>query len=200
MALSTFNLTAVPVKFVAIPALAIFAAGTGALAAYVTAPVPALATTIEQKAEVTQVAALPNAPVPAAATEQATQTEQAKPQVKRSCAEQTWPYIDNRCIAGTVPDRNVRVVSAKSDDALPRAAASAQLVTSDTVLRGPGVAPEVDGPAIAKPSKPEKSKQARKRDRNDAQRSYSAFSVPSADGMRPVIVVRPLRINEASRY
>ena len=38
MTLSTFNLAAIPVKFVAIPVLAVFAAGTGALAAYVSGP------------------------------------------------------------------------------------------------------------------------------------------------------------------
>lgn len=194
MSLARFNLT-IPVKFVAVPALAIFAVGTGAVAAYVTAPTPAISASA---AAPMQVAALPTIASPAApaTAEPADQTEQAKPQpaTKRPCAEQTWPYIDNRCIAGSAPDRKVRVVSTKPDDAMPRASASRTLVTSDTVLRGPGVAPEFDGPAVAKKS--EKRKQARKRDRSEDRRTYSAYSVPSASGsMRPVIVVRPLSMS-----
>lgn len=195
MALSRFNLAAVPVKFVAIPALAIFAAGTGAFAAYVTGPTPAISAPAK-----TTVAALPEAAPAPAAVEQTEKAERAKPAAKRSCSEQTWPYIENRCIAGSEP-RKVRVVSTKPDETVPRVAASGTLVTSDTVLRGTGVAPEFNGPAIAKAAKPEKSRQARKRDRNDSRRAYSEYSVPSANGTRPVIVVRPLRIDaDASRY
>ena len=157
------------------------------------APTPAIS------ASANTVAALPVAAPSPVASEQTEQVERVKPETKRSCSEQTWPYIDNRCISrGNEPVRNVRVVSARADNSLPLAAASGTLVTSDTVLRGPGVAPEVDGPAIAKKS--EKRKQARKRDRNNDQRSYSAYSVPSANGLKPVIVVRPLRINADARY
>jgi len=53
MALATLNL-AFPVKFVAIPVLAGLAAGTGAVAAYVTAPVPSVTASAA-----TTVAALP---------------------------------------------------------------------------------------------------------------------------------------------
>src|SRR5437762_8987319 len=128
------NLAAVPVKFVAIPVLAGLAAGTGALGAYVAAPTVAASAT-------TTVAALPssNATAPVA-SEQATP---AKPDAKPSCEKQTWPYLDNRCLARIDPARKVRLVAAPRDGDATPAAAPADLVTSDTVLRGPDVAPEV---------------------------------------------------------
>src|SRR5205085_6115017 len=87
MALTTFNLAAIPVKFVAVPVLAGLAAGTGAVAAYVTAPTPA------PKEQAAVVAALPAPSITPAVTEQAAP---AKPNKKKSCEEQTWPYIQNR--------------------------------------------------------------------------------------------------------
>src|SRR4051812_21699853 len=100
-----FNLAAVPVKFVAIPVLAGLAAGTGALGAYVVSPSAATS------APRMTVAALPSAPAAAttpAATEQA--TTPAKPAAKPSCEQQTWPYLDGRCIGRSNETRNVRVV------------------------------------------------------------------------------------------
>jgi hypothetical protein len=147
------NLAALPLKFVAVPILAGLAAGTGALAAYVTGPTPAISASGG-----TQVAALPSttmtAPAPEVPTGQATP---AKPDAKLSCERQTWPYLDNRCIAGgNEAGRNVRLVTApRAGDAAPRAA-TAILVTSNTVLRGPGVAPEVNGQP-ERPSPPAKS-------------------------------------------
>ncbi len=125
------NLAALPVKFVAVPILAGLAAGTGAVAAYVTGPTPAISASAG-----TQVAALPSISMPAAApmaTDQAT-----KPEARPSCEKQTWPYLDNRCIArGNEAGRNVRfVVAPRAGEAAPPAA-TATLVTSDTVLRGP---------------------------------------------------------------
>jgi hypothetical protein len=146
------NLAALPLKFVAVPILAGLAAGTGAVAAYVTGPTPAISASAG-----TQVAALPStsmAPTASAVTDQATP---AKPEARPSCERQTWPYLDNRCIAGgNEAGRNVRLVTApRAGDAAPRAA-TGTLVTSDTVLRGPGVAPEVnDQPG--RPSPPAKS-------------------------------------------
>ncbi len=178
------NLAAFPVKFVAIPVLAGLAAGTGAVAAYVAGPTPA----ISASAETTVVAALPSTPAaPAApiATEQATP---AKPGAKPSCEKQTWPYLDNRCIAGGNDTRKVRVVVApRAGDAAPPAA-TAQLVTSDTVLRGPGVAPELKEQPVAKPAKRSETRGQRKRDVTIRE----VYSVPSGKRTTPVIVVRPL--------
>ena len=199
------NLAAIPVKFVAIPVLAGLAAGTGAVASYVASPTPAVSAPAG-----TQVAALPQtsaAPVVPVAIEQATP---AKPETKPSCEKQTWPYLDNRCITRSNEGaRNVRVVMApRAGEATPAPAATAGLVTSDTVLRGPGVAPEANEQPIAK--KPGKrSETRRQRDRGVAvrdagardgfKRVYSVYSVPSAESItRPVIVVRPLPLNTYS--
>ena len=186
MALTTWNLAALPVKF-AIPVFVGLAAGTGAVAAYVSGPTPAISASAG-----TQVAALPSAttaPAPAVATEQAAP---AKPEAKPSCEKQTWPYLDNRCIArGSDPARKVRlVVAPRAGEAAPPAA-SANLVTSDTVLRGPGVAPEANEQPVVKKT-PKRSETRRSRDRNEFQRVYSVYSVP-AGSTKPVIVVRPLR-------
>jgi len=188
MALSSFSL-AVPMKLVAVPVLVGFAAGTGAFAAYVTGPTPAVSALAQ-----TTVAALPAAsPAPApVATEQATP---AKPDAKPSCEKQTWPYLDNRCIArGNAPGRKVRFVMApRNGDAAPNAAAP-DLVSSDTVLRGQGVAPEAEQPAVKKATK-----RSEKRQRGDEyRRAYSVYSVPSARGAKPVIVVHPMRLNAYS--
>jgi hypothetical protein len=191
------NLAALPVKFAAVPILASLAAGTGAVAAYVAGPTPAISASAG-----TQVAALPStttAPAPAVTTEQAAS---AKPDAKLSCERQTWPYLDNRCIArGNEAGRNVRVVLApRAGEAAP--AATASLVTSDTVLRGQGVAPEVnDRPAMKKPSKRSDTRRPRNREaanRDGFSRVYSVYSVPSGESTRPVIVVRPLRLSAES--
>lgn len=200
MALATFNLAAIPLKYVALPLVAGFAAGTGALAAYVTTPAPAA------KEPVAIVAALPAA---SASPTSATTSEQTIPKAnkKPSCEEQTWPYIDNRCIArksdGVV--RTVRfVMPAREGDGGVASGTGPKLVTSDGVLRGPGVAPEIDVPK-AKPAVPVAKKAARRSDlrqqqgRDEFRRAYSVYSVPSADSStKPVIVVRPLRVNQYS--
>jgi hypothetical protein len=200
MALTTFNLAAIPVKFVAVPVLAGLAAGTGAVAAYVAGPTPAPAP-MEQAAVV---AALPTPSTTPAVTEQAAPS---KPNKKKSCEEQTWPYIENRCIVRNdgAAARDVRLVTASREGESGLSSAPApNLVTSDGVLRGPGVAPEADAP-VAKPPVPTVKKAMRHSDsrhqrqgRDDFRRVYSVYSVPSADSTKPVIVVRPLRLNEYS--
>lgn len=203
-----FNLAAIPLKYVAFPVVAGLAAGTGALAAYVTTPTAPAA-----KEPAAIVAALPAAstaaaPAAAAATEQITP---AKPAKKLSCEEQTWPYIDNRCIArkgdkGAGPARAVRMVMAPRDDGSVASGNGPKLVTSDGVLRGPGVAPEAADAPKAKPATPAVKKAMKRADRqqgrDDFRRTYSVYSVPSsAEGTRPVIVVRPARIEQySSRY
>jgi hypothetical protein len=194
----TFNLAAIPLKLVGFPIIAGLAAGTGALAAYVTTPASAPAAT----EPVAVVAALPSAPAtaPAVTTEQIAPAKAKKP----SCEHQTWPYIDNRCIArsGAAP-RNVRVVMApRDDDGSMASGKGPKLVTSDGVLRGPGVAPEADAPK-AKPATPTIKKSARREarqrpQRNEFRRVYSVYSVPAADSTKPVIVVRPMNIEQYS--
>jgi hypothetical protein len=148
------NLAALPVKFVAVPILAGLAAGTGAVAAYVAGPTTAVSASAQ-----TTVAALPSSSISNASVT-SEQTTPAKPSAKPSCERQTWPYLDNRCIArGNEAGRNVRfVVAPRAGGAAPRAA-TAILVTSDTVLRGPGVAPEANG----QPERPSPSAKSARR-------------------------------------
>lgn len=192
MALATMNLAALPLKFVAIPVLVGLAAGTGAFAAYVTGPAPAISSSLE-----TTVAALPAAsaaPVPVA-----TDQTPARPSKKPSCEQQTWPYIENRCIVrkGSEPGHQVRLVMApRKGDAGLSSSAAPNLITSDGVLRGPGVAPEADAPPTVK--KPPRHSAMQRSARNEIRRTYSAYAVPSAGSTKPVIVVRPLRVNAYS--
>ena len=200
MALS-FDLAAIPLKYVALPVVAGLAAGTGTLAAYVTSPVPA----VVAKEPAAIVAALPVNAIPSTSTVTTEQITPVKPAKKLSCEEQTWPYIDNRCIArkGDEPARTVRVVTAPRDeDGGAASGKGPRLITSDGVLRGPGVAPEVDGPK-AKPVAPTSKKaarrsEARRQGGDDYRRVYSVYSVPSAGGSNPVIVVRPMRVEQYS--
>ena len=198
-----FNLAAIPLKYVAFPVVVGLAAGTGALAAYVTT---GSAPAAKEPAAI--VAALPapsSALAPLAVTTE--QITPAKPAKKLSCEEQTWPYIDNRCIArkgeqGAEPARAVRLVMPPREEGGIVRGAGPKLITSDGVLRGPGVAPEVDGPN-AKPVTPAVKKAVKRSDRRQGREdSRRVYSVPSADGgTKPVIIVRPLRIEQySSRY
>src|SRR5215213_3478315 len=202
------TLAAVPMKFVAIPVLAGLAAGTGALAAYVTGPTSTPA--ISASAGPT-VAALPQtstAPVTLAPVMPLLATP-AKAEAKPSCEQQTWPYLDSRCIARSGDSaRKIRVVMApRAGEAAPPAA-TANLITSDTVLRGPGVAPEAnDQLAIKKPAKRSDPRRQRSREaairqessRDGFKRVYSVYSVPSGESStKPVIVVRPLPLDTYS--
>jgi hypothetical protein len=200
----TFDLAAIPLKLVAFPVVVGLAAGTGALAAYVTTP----ASTPVAKETAAVIAALPATPtaaVPAAAADQITPAKAIK---KPSCEQQTWPYIDNRCIArkgdkGGAAPRSVRLVMApRDDDGSVASGKGPQLITSDGVLRGPRVAPEADAPK-AKPVAPVVKKVMRRTDsrrpRSDEfRRVYSVYTVPSAGSSKPVIVVRPARVEQYS--
>src|ERR1051326_9085296 len=60
------------------------------------------------------------------------------------CGAQTWPYIDNRCVAaGTHEKRKVRVVMA------PRDGVSA--AASETSAAAPAAMPKMDAPTPAAP-------------------------------------------------
>jgi hypothetical protein len=176
MALTALNIAALPV-------IAGLMAGTGAMGAYVIGPT------------FTPASASVSAPVDAAAS---------APQVK-PCEQQTWPYIENRCVAtGVQQNRTVRLVMAPreggSDVApavapkmdAPAPAAAEKLVTRDTVGRSLETAP----PAAT----PQASRRAEKRRvREERKLARQAYQVPSeANGRRdtrPVIVVRPLRLD-----
>ena len=184
-----FNLAAIPLKF-AVPVLAGLAAGTGAVGAYVATPTTTAPITV---------AALPSTSAATApvASEQAAPSQ--KPEAKPSCEQQTWPYLDNRCLARIDANRKVRLVAAPRDGEATPTDAPAALVTSDTVLRGPDVAPEVkEQPA---PKKPTKRSAKPQQNRDGFKRVYSVYSVPSGESTKPVIVVRPLPLNTySSRY
>jgi hypothetical protein len=172
----TFDLAAVPMKLVAFPVIAGLAAGTGTLAAYLVEPA------LAAKEPVQIVAAVPMTATPAT-TEQATPV--VKPAAKRSCEQQTWPYIENRCVASAGKgdkERHVRfVVASRESDT---AARERELVSSDGVLRGPGVAPEAND----QPVKKEKRSEARRH--RDWRRQTTAYSGRT----QPLIVVRPLGV------
>lgn len=168
----------IPAKLAALPVVAGVAIGTAAGASFVASSVP--------PAKPVQVAVATNAPVvmPVSATPAAT---------ARPCEEQTWPYIEPKCISGAAPQKRIRIVNApRASDAVDPAA-SAGLTTSDTVLRQPQ---NIDAIPLARPepAQREKRREARKRDRR-----YSAqpYQVPFENGraQRPVIVVRPLRLD-----
>lgn len=179
----------------ALPIIAGLMAGTGAMAAYVVAPssAPASASVVASA-----FAALPVVtPAEAAAP--------AKAAPSKSCAEQTWPYIDASCATNTAQaDRKVRFVMARSGEATefpaPASAVAAAgqdiLVTRDTVGR-----PTVN-PATLTPVLRATSKRAEKRPaRTERRVTREAYQVPS-DGsrqVRPVFVVRPMRTDTFSQ-
>lgn len=144
-------------------------------------------------------------------------------QADRPCDHQTWPYIDNRCIASSKQreQRPVRLVNAPRDSdastlgvaatpsvpAMPQPApqsmfqappapaapaAAPNLTTRDTVLQQPQAAPA----AVETPDRRKPRVRSERRHRNDRRWIARSYDVPSeAYGGRPVIVVRPLRID-----
>ena len=94
-----------------------------------------------------------------------------------------------RCASSTAP---------RADDGGVASGNGPKLVTSDGVLRGPGVAPEAEAP-MAKPATPTVKKVVKRADRRQGRdETRSVYSVPSGDSTKPVIVVRPLRVNDYS--
>jgi hypothetical protein len=186
MALTALNIAALPL-------IAGLMAGTGAMGAYVIGPASTPASA--------------SAPTSAASTVSA---PKSKP-----CEQQTWPYIENRCVATSAQqNRKVRLVMAPrdgvSDVAAPEASGTApvaasqmdapaptaaeKLVTRDAVGRPVEAAPPAALPA------PQNSRRAEKRRvREERKLTRQAYQVPSeANGRRdtrPVIVVRPLRLD-----
>jgi hypothetical protein len=158
------------------PALAGVVAGTGAVATYVTSPVAI-------------------APIAAA-------------QSGQPCTSQTWPYLDSKCLA-SAQQKPVRVVMAPrvneaSIDAGARAipsvpapqetvtapgqaATPSGLITRDTVLRQPDIL--VPLPKVSTP------RAKRSERRQWVAQSYQVPAEARDRGARPVVVVRPLRLN-----
>jgi hypothetical protein len=198
VALTTLNLAVLPV-------VAGLIAGTGALATYATTPgnAPAIVST-----------AAPAAVLPAPA--QAARPSPAPPAAS-SCDAQTWPFIDASCATRKAAgERKVRLVVAPrvSDqpESVPRgpavrphvpapqlpavapdqSGAPSGLTTSDTVLRSR----DIVVPPPARLSKREKRAEQR-RERSERSWAAQSYSVPGEAydrRARPVIVVRPLRL------
>ena len=202
MALASLNLTAsnlsalaaklaptslnalIPAKLAAIPVVAGLAIGTAAGASFVANPAYEPAAKA-QLAAVSAPAVTPAAAVPAAAGAPA----------PRACETQTWPYLHAKCMAGATQEKRVRLVTAPRAGEAANAAPKAPdgLVTSDTVLRAPQNIDAIP-PAETRPAPREKRKETRKRDRRFTAQSYDVPS-ESRRYARPVIVVRPLRLD-----
>jgi hypothetical protein len=164
----------------ALPIIAGLMAGTGAMAAYVVAPSSA-----------------PAVPAPVQAAAPVT-----------SCEQQTWPYIDSRCATnGAQGERNVRIVMApRSGEAVTEIPAPAKAVaaaTQDMLLTRDTVGRPTVNPATLTPVPREATakRSDKRRARVERRVSREAYQVPS-DGYRqvkPVIVVRPLRLNTVNQ-
>jgi len=152
------------VHFAAIPVVAGLLAGSGAVAAYVSAPSNLPATAIRTPA----------------------------PSAELACAAQTWPYIDPACTPSATidPKRTVRLVMptrsseasetnsnppvSSTTSAATARAAEPGLTTSDTVLRQPQQVATVQiepGPQAARP-RAKRGETRRQRDRRRAAQSY----------------------------
>lgn len=173
MALATLHMAAIPV-------LAGLVAGTGAVAAFVGG----------------------DRPVQTAAV--STET----PATTKSCDAQTWPYIEQRCLAGgaSAEKRPVRLVTAPANEpaqqATPPSAPSAgNLVSRDTVLRAPNYYNSIPAvPDNLASNQRATRKQNRETRQQRAGRRFAAqsYQVPGEfdrRAARPIVVVRPLRLD-----
>ena len=177
--------TLIPAKLAAIPVVAGLVVGTATGASFVTGP------SYDAAAKAPQLAVSAPAVTPALATP----ATAAPAPVARPCETQTWPYLDSKCMAGPAQEKRVRLVSTPRPGEVANTATQAPngMVTSDTVLRAPQNIDAIP-PAETKPPPREKRRDTRRRDRRVATQAYQ---VPSESGQyaRPVIVVRPLRLD-----
>lgn len=175
MALATLHMAAIPV-------LAGLLAGTGAVAAFMSGDRPV------------QTAVLSTAAL-----------SSETPATTKSCDTQIWPYIERKCLAaGTNANkRPVRFVAAPASmgpvETTP--APSGNLVSRDTVLRAPHYTNSI--PAVPdnlasgeRLTRKQMRREARKQraERRWAARSYRVPGEFDRRAMRPVVVVRPLRL------
>jgi hypothetical protein len=177
MALATLQLAAIPVA-------AGLLAGSGAIATFISAPSNASVSVAASPARQTGV----------------------------PCSAQAWPYIDQKCMSSAAPKRTVRLVSAprngeaseasenapvsSTGSAAAARAAEPSLTTSDTVLRQPQRQASKDLQPEPQASKP-RTKRGETRSQRDRRWTAQSYQVPSefqGRGGRPVIVVRPLRL------
>jgi hypothetical protein len=178
-------------------------AGTGALATYATAPSTPRDTAAPQAVAVVPDAAPVSKAVPSPAAPAAS-----------PCDAQTWPYIDASCTTTTsAAERKVRVVAAPRANELPDATPGSPvtrlhvpapanpnvtpvalppgMTSSDTVLRSPEIV--VPPPKLSKREKRTEQRRER-RERRWAAQSYQVPGETYDRRTRPVIVVRPLRL------
>jgi len=169
----TLNLP-VPSKFVTIPVAAGLALGAAAFGAYFAQSTPVAASVISDDL----VAAKPVDAV-------------------RPCERQTWPYLENRCVADRASSaRPVRVVMAPApgeasrpshvvapQEAIDEASKALELTSRDTVLRQPEIAPA-----------PKVDKRKRSDRRGERRWVAQSYDVPAQYGRRVVTVTRPQRI------
>ena len=137
------------------------------------------------------------------------------PATTKSCDAQTWPYIEQRCLAGKASEdkRPVRLVTApvnepSTNSATPSsapplsAAPSGSLVSRDTVLRAPNYYNSI--PAVPdnlasdqRLTRKQMRREARKQrtERRWAAQSYQVPGEFDRRSARPIVVVRPLRLD-----
>ena len=125
-------------------------------------------------------------------------------QSERPCEAQTWPYIDRKCLTGSVAQeqRPVRVVVAPRDpEAIEGANAAGtpprDLATRETVLRAPERA-EPKPAAQPIPAVDARARRARRQEKFARRWTAQSYQVPAEHrghgAMRPMIVIRPLRL------
>jgi hypothetical protein len=137
------------------------------------------------------------------------------PATTKSCDAQTWPYIEQRCLAGKASEekRPVRLVTAPVNEPStssatpssappPSAAPSGSLVSRDTVLRAPNYYNSI--PAVpdnlASEQRLTRKQMRREARKQRAERRWTAqsYQVPGEFDRRParpIVVVRPLRLD-----
>ena len=190
----TFNLAAIPLKYVAFPVVVGLAAGTGALAAYVTTGSAPVA-----KEPVAIVAALPaasTAPAPAVVTtEQITPGKRPRSSRARSRLGPTSTTAASRARARSRP--RARALRRR------RRATTMRGVQAGTVRNLSPVTACCAVPVSRR--KPRRRRRSRPRQRSRRPRNVltggkaatklrRVYSVPSGGRTKPVIVVRPLRV------
>ena len=120
------------------------------------------------------------------------------------CTAQTWPYIHNKCIVGQSAEakRPVRFVMApragEDTDLSQPAKTEPVLTTSNTVLRSPQATEPTATPVNAPRTRPEirREKRTQKAERRVAVQSYQVPAEYAQRETRPVIVVRPLKLDQ----
>ena len=138
------------------------------------------------------------------------------PDTGKSCETQTWPYIEQRCLAGKASGENrpVRLVTAPNEpiqkataapastNALKPAPNSGNLVSRDTVLRAPNYYNSIpavpDNLASEQRSTRKQIRREARKQRTERRWAAQSYQVPGEfdrGSARPIVVVRPLRLD-----